>query len=130
MKHVVLALALLAVPGVAHAVSTNCLPGSLKARLAEVRSKFGPIKVISTHRPGAKIRKTGHTSLHASCRAVDFVPPSGKYQAVANYLKRANGGYTLTYSTGHIHIDTGRSKQRSHLANGGDATALRVHRAD
>jgi uncharacterized protein YcbK (DUF882 family) len=120
MKHVVVALALLAVPGVAHAesTSTKCLPASLKARLAEVRSKFGPIKVISTHRPGAKIRKTGHTSLHASCRAVDFIPPRGKYQAVANYLKRANGGYTLTYSIGHIHIDTGRSQQRSHLANG------------
>jgi hypothetical protein len=28
--------------------------------------------------------------------------------AVVSYLKRANSGHTLTYSSGHIHIDTGR----------------------
>jgi hypothetical protein len=35
------------------------------------------------------------------------VPPKGKSKAVASYLRRANSGYTLTYSSGHIHIDTG-----------------------
>jgi uncharacterized protein YcbK (DUF882 family) len=110
MKQVVVALALLAIPSVALGATTgtNCLPASLKARLAEVQRKFGPLKVVSTHRAGAKIRGTGRTSLHASCRAVDFIPPKGKYAAVVSYLKRANSGHTLTYSSGHIHIDTGR----------------------
>ena len=56
MKQIVVALALLAIPSVALGASTgtNCLPGSLKARLAEVQRKFGPVKGVSTHRPGAK----------------------------------------------------------------------------
>ena len=110
VKYAVVAIALLAVPSVGFGAttSTHCLPASLKSRLAEVRSKFGPIRVVSTHRPGAKIKGTGRTSLHASCRAVDFIPPKGKSKAVASYLRRANSGYTLTYASGHIHIDTGR----------------------
>jgi uncharacterized protein YcbK (DUF882 family) len=109
LKQAVVAIALFAAPSVAFgaSTSTNCLPAALKSRLAEVRSKFGPIRIVSTHRPGAKIKGTGRTSLHASCRAVDFVPPKGKSKAVASYLRRANSGYTLTYSSGHIHIDTG-----------------------
>ena len=110
MKQIFVALALFAIPSVALGASTDtkCLPGSLKARLAEVQRKFGPVKVVSTHRPGAKIKGTGRTSLHASCRAVDFIPPRGKYGAVVSYLKGANSGHTLTYSSGHIHIDAGR----------------------
>jgi uncharacterized protein YcbK (DUF882 family) len=112
LKPAVVALALFATPGVAlgATTSTKCLPGSLKARLAEVQRKFGSVRVVSTHRPGARIRGTGRASLHASCRAVDFVPPRGKYKAVANYLKRVNSGYTLTYASGHIHMDTGRRR--------------------
>jgi uncharacterized protein YcbK (DUF882 family) len=112
LKPAVVALALVATPSIAlgASTSTKCLPGSLKARLAEVQRKFGPVKVVSTHRLGARIRGTGRTSLHASCRAVDFVPPRGKYKAVASYLRRANSGYTLTYSSGHIHLDTGRRR--------------------
>jgi uncharacterized protein YcbK (DUF882 family) len=81
----------------------------LKKRLSEIRQKFGPIKVISTHRPGARIAGSGNRSYHASCRAVDFVPPSGKYRQVAAWLKSNHGGGVGTYSCGlnHIHIDNG-----------------------
>ena len=88
---------------------SSCLPGVLKHRLNQIRSKFGGVRVISTYRRGARIAGSGRRSLHASCRAVDFHPPRGKYRAVANWLKRNHGGGVGTYSCGlyHIHIDNG-----------------------
>ena len=96
-------------PTPAEAASQSCLPGVLRARLSQIRKKFGPVRVISTFRKGARVRGTGRPSLHASCRAVDFHPPRGKYQAVANWLKANHGGGVGTYSCRmrHIHIDSG-----------------------
>ncbi len=89
--------------------SASCLPGVLKRRLSQLRSRFGSIRVISTFRRGARIAGTGRRSYHASCRAVDFLPPRGKYRAVANWLKKNHFGGVGTYSCGmyHIHIDNG-----------------------
>lgn len=89
--------------------SSSCLPGVLRRRLSQLRAKFGPIRVISTFRRGARIAGTGRRSFHASCRAVDFLPPRGKYRAVANWLKKNHFGGVGTYSCGmyHIHIDNG-----------------------
>lgn len=85
------------------------MPGALAATLNQIRSKFGPVQVISTHRPGARIAGSGRMSYHASCRAVDFHPPRGKYQQVVNWLRANHRGGLGTYSCGmsHIHIDTG-----------------------
>jgi hypothetical protein len=89
--------------------SGGCLPASIKAKLNEIRSKFGPITIVSTFRRGARIAGTGRVSLHASCRAVDFHPPKGKYSAVLAYLQRTHSGGLGTYSCGmhHMHIDNG-----------------------
>ena len=89
--------------------SSSCLPGVLRRRLSQIRARFGSVKVISTFRRGARIAGTGRRSFHASCRAVDFVPPRGKYRAVANWLKQNHFGGVGTYSCGmyHIHIDNG-----------------------
>jgi uncharacterized protein YcbK (DUF882 family) len=112
---VMLALPLLAtsgaVPGTAaQAATTSCLPSSLKNRLSQIRSRFGSIKVISTYRKGARIRGSGKRSYHASCRAVDFIPPPGKYRAVTNWLYANHDGGVGTYSCmNHIHIDNGRN---------------------
>ncbi|MEM9030784.1 MAG: D-Ala-D-Ala carboxypeptidase family metallohydrolase [Pseudomonadota bacterium] len=94
---------------VAHAAGTSCLPGVLRRRLAQIRAKFGRVRVISTYRRGARIRGTGRPSLHASCRAVDFHPPRGKYRAVVRWLKANHSGGVGTYSCRmhHIHIDNG-----------------------
>ena len=88
---------------------SGCLPGVLKARLSQIRSRFGSVRVISTFRRGARIAGSGRRSFHASCRAVDFYPPRGKYRAVVNWLKRNHFGGIGTYSCGmhHIHIDNG-----------------------
>jgi uncharacterized protein YcbK (DUF882 family) len=88
--------------------SESCLPGVLKQRLSQIRSRFGSIKVVSTFRKGATIRGSGKRSYHASCRAVDFVPPSGKYSAVVRWLYANHEGSVGTYTCmNHIHIDNG-----------------------
>lgn len=91
------------------APGTGCLPGVLKKRLGQIRKKFGKVRIVSTFRRGARIRGTGRPSYHASCRAVDFHPPRGKYKAVARWLKANHAGGVGTYSCRmhHIHIDNG-----------------------
>jgi uncharacterized protein YcbK (DUF882 family) len=101
---------LAAIPEPAAAVSTGCLPSVLKSRLSSIRSMFGPVTVVSAHRPGARIRGSGKPSYHGSCRAVDFVPPSGKYDRVVRWLYANHEGGVGTYTCmNHIHIDNGPS---------------------
>lgn len=106
-------------PQIAEAASTGCLPGSVKAKLAQIRSKFGPVRVVSTHRRGARIAGTGKRSYHASCRAVDFHPPRGKYRQVLAYLRANHSGGLGTYSCGmhHIHLDNGPRVRFHHCVN-------------
>jgi hypothetical protein len=103
----------------AQAAKTGCLPASVKARLNQIRKKFGPVKVISTHRPGARIAGSGKRSYHASCRAVDFHPPKGKYRQVLAWLKANHKGGVGSYSCGmhHIHIDNGPKVRYHHCVN-------------
>jgi uncharacterized protein YcbK (DUF882 family) len=99
----------------------TCLPGRLKDMLASIESRFGPVRVISTHRPGARIAGTQHMSLHATCRAVDFHPPAGKYGEVLAYLRAHWNGGIGTYSgqAHHLHVDLGYRKQwHTHLGGG------------
>lgn len=113
-------LAILALSGPANAHGSGCVPADLKAKLNQIESQFGPVQVISTFRRGARIAGSGRMSYHASCRAVDFNPPPGKYQAVVNWLKANHSGGVGTYSCGmnHIHIDNG-AKVRFHKCQGG-----------
>lgn len=97
-----------------------CMPSALAATLNAVRSKFGPVQVISANRPGARIAGSGKSSYHASCRAVDFNPPPGTYSQVVSWLKANHHGGVGTYSCGmhHIHIDTG-PRYHFHKCQGG-----------
>jgi hypothetical protein len=95
-----------------------CLPAALKDVLATIETRYGPVRVISTHRPGARIAGTSHMSLHATCRAVDFHPPSGKYREVLAYLRASWKGGIGTYSGQHhhLHVDVGHAKHwHTHL---------------
>jgi uncharacterized protein YcbK (DUF882 family) len=95
-------------PVVAASTSESCLPSALRSKLSQIRSQFGSITVVSTHRPGARIPGMNRPSYHASCQAVDFVPPSGKYGAVLRWLQSNHGGGVGQYTCmSHIHIDTG-----------------------
>lgn len=103
----------------ASAAGTSCLPSSVKAKIAQIRAKFGPVRIVSTHRPGARIAGSGKRSLHASCRAVDFHPPRGKYKQVVSWLKANHSGGVGTYSCGmhHVHIDNGPRVRFHHCVN-------------
>jgi hypothetical protein len=85
----------------------SCLPDELKTTLAHIERKWGPVRILSAYRPNARVRGTGRPSLHASCRAVDFRPPSGTFGAVARWLRDSHRGGVGTYSgrRSHIHID-------------------------
>jgi hypothetical protein len=88
--------------------SPNCtVKAELLRKLGEITAKFGPLKVISTCRPGAVVRGTGRPSLHRNGNAVDFTHPL-KGQVVS-YLRQTWHGGVMTYKKKrHIHIDTGR----------------------
>lgn len=115
--------------------ANNCLPRELRARLAEVSKKFGKVQIISTYRGGARI-SSGRPSFHASCRAVDFNPPKGKYSQVASWLKSSHGGGVGTYSCGmhHIHIDNGPRVRFHHCQSASfeemDSETIRAAKAE
>ncbi len=50
----------------------KCLTHAVHAVLDQIEARFGPVKVISTCRPGARIAGSGRISRHASGNAVDF----------------------------------------------------------
>lgn len=89
--------------------SISCLQPSTKALWAKVTAYWGPMRVVSTCRPGAKIRGTGRTSRHAHGHAIDFYAPKGKKQAVVRWLiaNHTSGGVMTYRNMGHIHIDIG-----------------------
>lgn len=88
--------------------SRGCLQPAAAALLARIESQFGPVQVISTCRPGARIAGSGKPSKHGFGLAVDFDAGARK-QAIVNWL-RANhtSGGTMTYARmSHIHVDIG-----------------------
>lgn len=88
---------------------TGCLPGDLRAVVADVAARFGPVSVESTHRSQGRNWRAGgaRQSLHLSCRAVDFRVRS-RVRGVMAYLRsRAEVGGLKIYGNGIIHIDNG-----------------------
>lgn len=108
----------------------SCVPSDLRQTIASIQSQFGPVKVISTFRKGARIAGSGKPSYHASCRAVDFHPPAGKHAQVVSWLKANHKGGVGTYSCGasHVHIDNGPTV-RFHHCKGGGSKRARVARS-
>lgn len=90
----------------------HTMPISVANKLRELESMFGKIRIISSCRKGARVRKTGRPSMHSYCRAVDFIPPRGLYWKVAIWLKLNWSGGVGTYSGrhNHIHIDDNRGR--------------------
>lgn len=88
--------------------SRGCLQASARALLDRIEAQFGPVNVISTCRPGARIAGSGKPSKHGFGLAVDF-EAGGRKGAIVNWL-RANhhAGGTMTYARmSHIHVDIG-----------------------
>ena len=89
--------------------SRGCLTTSTRALLNRIEGRFGAVKIVSTCRPGARIRGTGKRSKHASGEAVDFVAPNGKKAELVRWLiANHRSGGTMTYpGMNHIHVDVG-----------------------
>ena len=87
----------------------KCVPGRLKKVISDVRKRYGPVVVNSTHRSKRRNRIVGgkRKSYHLRCQAVDFrVKDSTK--GLTRFLARHPhvGGYKR-YRSGFYHIDTG-----------------------
>lgn len=89
--------------------SRSCLAGSARALLNRIEARFGTVQIVSTCRPGARIRGTRKMSKHASGQAVDFHAPRGKKAEIVRWLMaNHNSGGTMTYpGMNHIHVDIG-----------------------
>lgn len=94
--------------GGAASASRSCLKPQAAALLARIEQQFGPVNVISTCRPGARIAGSGKPSKHGFGLAVDFDAGSRK-GAIVNWLKaNHHSGGTMTYARmSHIHVDIG-----------------------
>lgn len=91
----------------AASASRSCLTGDTRAVLSRLEARIGKVKIVSTCRPGARIRGTGRQSKHAIGRAVDFNTPR-KAQAIA--FLRSQGVFVMTYcGMSHVHFNTGQS---------------------
>ncbi|MGE3231771.1 MAG: hypothetical protein AB7J30_20265 [Hyphomicrobium sp.] len=88
--------------------SRGCLQPAAAALLARIESQFGPVQVISTCRPGARIAGSGKPSKHGFGLAVDF-DAGGRKGAIVNWLlANHHSGGTMTYARmSHIHVDIG-----------------------
>jgi len=94
-------------PARGNSVSRACLTAQTRAVLAQFEGHFGPVKIVSTCRPGAVIAGTNRPSQHRYGKAVDFVPPPGQRAAMIAWLRQHAGGAVITYRAGHVHFDTG-----------------------
>ncbi len=86
----------------------KCLTYSAQALLARIEDRFGRVQVVSTCRPGARVRGTRKLSLHSSGNAIDFVAGSRKREIVAWLIRNHNGGVMTYARSRHIHVDVGR----------------------
>jgi len=94
--------------------SRACLTAQTRAVLAQLEGRFGPVRVISTCRPGAVIAGSGRPSMHRYGRAVDFVPPPGRRAPMMAFLRGNAGGAVIAYRSGHVHFDTGGYSRASY----------------
>jgi hypothetical protein len=86
----------------------TCLTPAARALIERIEAKFGPVKLVSTCRPGATIAGSGRPSRHASGNAIDFDADRRKADIVEWLIANHHDGGTMTYADmDHIHVDIG-----------------------
>jgi hypothetical protein len=86
----------------------GCLRPAARTLLDRVEAQFGPMQLLSTCRPGARIAGSGRISKHASGEAIDFDAGRRKGEVVRWLIANHKSGGTMTYAgMSHIHIDVG-----------------------
>jgi hypothetical protein len=114
----------------AEAHSTSCTPAHLVNALKQVEAQCGAAKIVSAHRPGARIAGTRRVSQHSFCNgtngAIDAV--FSNRACALSALRKTN--YTiLTYGkSAHIHIGTDgwRNGANTHVARRNNTVNARV----
>jgi Peptidase M15 len=87
----------------------GCLKPTARALLDRIEAQFGPMQLVSTCRPGARIAGSGRISKHASGEAIDFNAGRRKGDVVRWLIANHKSGGTMTYAgMGHIHVDVGQ----------------------
>ena len=85
-----------------------CLKPAARALLERIEAEFGPMQIISTCRPGARIAGTGRISKHATGEAIDFNAGRRKGEVVRWLIANHKAGGIMTYAgMSHIHVDVG-----------------------
>jgi hypothetical protein len=86
-----------------------CVSVPVRELLERIEAQFGPMEIISTCRPGARIAGSGRISKHATGEAIDFEAGGRKREVVQWLVDNHKSGGTMTYSDmSHIHIDVGQ----------------------
>lgn len=112
--------------------SRACLTSAARGLLARIEQNFGAMQIISTCRPGARIRGTGRISRHASGNAIDFNAGGRKAAVIRWLIANHRSGGTMTYSgMSHIHVDIGHhfvslAGQRTRVAGRGKWSSSRM----
>ena len=87
----------------------GCLKPGARALLERIEAQFGPVQIISTCRPGARIAGSGRISKHATGEAIDFNAGRRKAEVVRWLIANHRSGGTMTYANmSHIHVDVGQ----------------------
>jgi hypothetical protein len=117
----------------ASGTSRACLTSAARGLLSRIEQRFGAMQIVSTCRPGARIRGTGRMSRHASGNAIDFNAGSRKGAVVQWLIANHRSGGTMTYAgMSHIHVDIGHhfvslgSGGRSRVASRGKWSSSRM----
>ena len=88
--------------------SGACLTAPARELLERIQAQFGPVQIVSTCRPGARIAGTGRISKHASGEAIDFNAGNRKAEIVRWLIANHKAGGTMTYAgMSHVHVDIG-----------------------
>ena len=112
--------------------SRACLTSAARGLLARIEQNFGAMQIVSTCRPGARIRGTGRISRHASGNAIDFNAGSRKGAVIRWLIANDHSGGTMTYAgMSHIHVDIGHhfvslAGQRTRVAGRGKWSSSRM----
>ena len=87
----------------------GCLRPAARVLLDRIETQFGPMQLVSTCRPGARIAGSGRISKHASGEAIDFNAGRRKAAVVRWLIANHKSGGTMTYAgMSHIHVDVGQ----------------------
>jgi uncharacterized protein YcbK (DUF882 family) len=87
----------------------GCLKSTARALLDRIEAQFGPMQLISTCRPDARIAGSGRISKHASGEAIDFNAGRLKSEVVRWLIANHKSGGTMTYAgMSHVHVDVGQ----------------------